>query len=297
MDIQKSKKRYYDFVGMRKVAAICSTIMVIVSLCLFFIVGPTWGIDFTGGTEVIVQFSQPVSIDEIKKSLASNSENEELSKDLFIQNMGTEGKEFAIRLQNPEVGTKTTKEEIVTAVTETFGNDWIVGDPVFLVEVEPEITIQYSKETARAEIEKAIAVVAEAKINDYKADENKVSIVLPGQISKITNALKNYQFGELSDESSQQKYQMQNNKGLGSQNQFFSGKEEFSDSYFGIRILQTDSVGPKVGGELRRQGVISILFTLALILVYVAFRFNLSFAPGAVLLNAQRLENSTTHQS
>jgi len=48
-------------------------------------------------------------------------------------------------------------------------------------------------------------------------------------------------------------------------------------------VLQVDSVGPKVGAELRQQGMIAILATLALILVYVALRFNLSFAPGAVL--------------
>ena len=49
------------------------------------------------------------------------------------------------------------------------------------------------------------------------------------------------------------------------------------------KVLQVDSVGPKVGGELRRQGFIAIMATLALILVYVGFRFDLAFAPGAVL--------------
>jgi preprotein translocase subunit SecF len=38
-----------------------------------------------------------------------------------------------------------------------------------------------------------------------------------------------------------------------------------------------------VGGELRRKGFLAIGATLALILVYVAFRFDLAFAPGAVL--------------
>jgi preprotein translocase subunit SecF len=34
---------------------------------------------------------------------------------------------------------------------------------------------------------------------------------------------------------------------------------------------------------MRKQGVIAVLWSLALILVYVAFRFQLAFAPGAVL--------------
>ena len=47
-------------------------------------------------------------------------------------------------------------------------------------------------------------------------------------------------------------------------------------------MLESQQVGPKVGGELREKGMLAILATLALILVYVAFRFELAFAPGAV---------------
>ena len=46
--------------------------------------------------------------------------------------------------------------------------------------------------------------------------------------------------------------------------------------------LQVDSVGPKVGAELRQQDDCDFS-DIALILVYVALRFNLSFAHGAVL--------------
>ena len=48
-------------------------------------------------------------------------------------------------------------------------------------------------------------------------------------------------------------------------------------------IPKVDSVGPKVGGELRRKGFQAMLFTLALVLVYIAFRFDLTFAPGAIV--------------
>ena len=49
-----------------------------------------------------------------------------------------------------------------------------------------------------------------------------------------------------------------------------------------VSVLESQQVGPKVGGELREKGMLAILATLALILVYVAFRFELAFAPGAV---------------
>ena len=52
------KKQEFDFVGKRNIAAVFSVIMVTVSLLLFFVRGPTWGIDFTGGTEIQFQFSE-----------------------------------------------------------------------------------------------------------------------------------------------------------------------------------------------------------------------------------------------
>ena len=39
----------------------------------------------------------------------------------------------------------------------------------------------------------------------------------------------------------------------------------------------------EVRADLRKQGIISIFATLGLILIYVAFRFDLAYAPGAVL--------------
>src|SRR6478735_7720932 len=47
--------------------------------------------------------------------------------------------------------------------------------------------------------------------------------------------------------------------------------------------LRTEWVGPKVGAQLRDSAIKSIAITLLLILVYVAFRFDVRFAPGGIL--------------
>jgi preprotein translocase subunit SecF len=44
-----------------------------------------------------------------------------------------------------------------------------------------------------------------------------------------------------------------------------------------------DYVGPQVGKELRNKGIAALLYSMVAILLYVAFRFDLKFAPGAVL--------------
>jgi preprotein translocase SecF subunit len=42
-------------------------------------------------------------------------------------------------------------------------------------------------------------------------------------------------------------------------------------------------VGSKVGEKLRTDGILSVIYTLAFILLYIGLRFDLKFAPGAVL--------------
>jgi len=46
---------------------------------------------------------------------------------------------------------------------------------------------------------------------------------------------------------------------------------------------RVEFVGPRVGAELRADGVNALLFSALAILAYVAFRFNARFAPGAVV--------------
>ncbi len=48
-------------------------------------------------------------------------------------------------------------------------------------------------------------------------------------------------------------------------------------------VMRIDFVGPKVGGELRRNGLLSLAVASALLLVYIGFRFTPVFAPGAIV--------------
>lgn len=50
-----------------------------------------------------------------------------------------------------------------------------------------------------------------------------------------------------------------------------------------VEILRVDFVGPRVGAELRRDGLMALTIASVLILIYVAFRFTARFAPGAIV--------------
>jgi preprotein translocase subunit SecF len=55
------------------------------------------------------------------------------------------------------------------------------------------------------------------------------------------------------------------------------------DSFSGdVELRRIEFVGPQVGDELREQGGLAMLLALGLVMLYIAFRFQLKFAIGAV---------------
>jgi len=58
---------------------------------------------------------------------------------------------------------------------------------------------------------------------------------------------------------------------------------EFPEANFPDQPLSTDSVGPTVGQEIQQTAVLASLLAMLGILVYVAFRYEFSFALGAVI--------------
>ncbi len=48
-------------------------------------------------------------------------------------------------------------------------------------------------------------------------------------------------------------------------------------------IMRVDSVGPQVGSELKKQALLSILYSLLVILLYIGLRFDFRYSPGAVI--------------
>ena len=58
-------------------------------------------------------------------------------------------------------------------------------------------------------------------------------------------------------------------------------KQQFGEENVNRRSI--DTVGPKIGGELRRGAIYSILLSMLFILIYVSWRFELRFAVGAII--------------
>jgi len=51
----------------------------------------------------------------------------------------------------------------------------------------------------------------------------------------------------------------------------------------GVEVRRTEMVGPKVGKDLRRKGILAIVYALIGILIYVTWRFEFIYAVGAII--------------
>ncbi len=50
-----------------------------------------------------------------------------------------------------------------------------------------------------------------------------------------------------------------------------------------VQLQEEETVGPKVGKELRTKAWLAVIFAVILMLIYIGYRFDFMFAPGAVV--------------
>lgn len=173
---QKNKvRKTINFVGQAPLMAGISVVFVVASLILIVTKGFVYGIDFAGGTEVQVKFSEPVDASRVRQ---------------FTDSLGFK-----------------------SATVQSYGDD-------------NEFLIRF--EAARAESEK---------------EANRLNNEI---IQRVKTSL----------------------------------KASMPLAEDGIR--RVDSVGPQVGEELKRNGLLAVFYSLLIILIYVGLRFDYKYAPSAV---------------
>ena len=106
-----------DFVGKRKIFLMFSLSLIVLSILVLFSKGMNYGIDFTGGTLVQVQFNKKINISKLRTSLKPLPLG-----DTVIQNFGSE-REFLIRVQKSSRSTKGLENNIKIAIENNFGKD------------------------------------------------------------------------------------------------------------------------------------------------------------------------------
>lgn len=165
----------FDFMGIAKYITAISILLVLGSLVLIFTKGLNYGVDFSGGVEMQVQFKNEVDAGAVRKFMADSG-----FADANVQSFGKEH-DFLIRLEMPK-----------------------------------------------------------------GADEASTNKLLNEMIEKIKAGL----------------------------------TATFAND--GAEVRSVDTVGPQVGAELRKNGILAGFYCMFLILIYVGLRFDYRYSPAAV---------------
>ena len=238
---------YIDFMRYRLPVIGVSTTLVVLSLASLFYPGANLGLDFSGGTELEVQFNGAVTTTELREAL---SEAGHPGADVVT----VEGRANTYMLRVNE--TSAITEEVQAAIESRLTS--ALGDVTVL---QYKVSPGGDKISLRLSGPADVAVIRGAIEGE---GDNGVSV------REVTR------FGGTAEHRFEASL-----VGV--------GDEVFQDlqATFGERApaapLRIEWVGPKAGEQLRDAAIQSLLYAVAFIMVYVAFRFDLRFAPGAVL--------------
>jgi len=244
----------YDFLKYRKHWAVVSTLLSLLGLSVVvFHRGLNVGIDFAGGTQVVTQFRQPPTADELRESLGKAGLG-----DATIQGYGTASPDqFMIRTRlhgNKEEGQEA---EIIAALDAIYNpgshpafdlnKGGAEGLAALLYEKDPlqlKAADQTAARAAYVDVAKSILEVRRQAgvVPDWKQIESA-----QGMTPEVMQTLK-------------------------------------ESTYLGnYSVLSREVVGPTVGAELRQRGILAVVLSMLAMLVYIWIRFELRFGIGAVI--------------
>ncbi|NIN36896.1 MAG: protein translocase subunit SecF [Gammaproteobacteria bacterium] len=119
-----AKKTNFDFMGVRKPAALISIIFIVIAITSFVVNGLNFGIDFTGGTIVELSYENGVDLEKVRKSLLDTD-----FRNAVVQYFGT-STDVLIRIP-PQQGMNTA--DISSKLIQLLGTS---GDAVQMRRVE-----------------------------------------------------------------------------------------------------------------------------------------------------------------
>jgi preprotein translocase subunit SecF len=242
-----SEEPKIDLVGRIGLFARGSGAVVSISLLLLVFKGLNFGIDFAGGYEIQAKFPTKVTETEIKSALTPV-----LPEEPRVQRFGPESaNEYLILIR--EQGTIPAEQK--AAIKKDF--EALAG------------SIDNLKNWAMAESGESITVGFGSP-----TDEKSVRDI----VTKYGFTIKDVTRGDRED-------QPEYNVRIVSLSDHVEGALRKAQGVPDSEkiVNRVEFVGPQVGAELRNQGIMAIIYALGFILLYIAIRFDLAFAPGAVL--------------
>ncbi len=243
MSSEQSGKKIFNFMGARIPATALSVILLVVAIAALAVNGLKFGLDFTGGAQVEVRFSEPADIPQIRGIL--------------------------------------NEEGLVNPVAVLFGSDTEV-----LIRTQGAMSDGGEQALSRrlAQLYPAAELVS---VDHAPRDRGNYSqsLTFSGlSESDVTDELlPGVYFGshEARSEAAQVVVLTENSLDTAYTSELLDVLEAKTGSQ--VELRRSEYVGPQIGAELRDEGGLGMLVALAVVMLYVAARFQFKFSVGAVL--------------
>jgi preprotein translocase subunit SecF len=285
--------KLYDFMKYRRHLLVLSVILLTASFITFFKPGPKWGTDFRGGTEVEIAFLRPVTGEEVRaavEGIKDASGNQEFEAPEVISVPSKEA-QFLIRVQEVSA--------ISTADQETIGKALCAAEekPAGCTEELSPVEVKFSpggdKITLRFDwkLEAFDAMSADPNVKSPRqievdrlmtAAKAHIAGVQGISVSTGPNAILLVSERDRKVEVELKSRGTQLMEGLRAH---FLKLEAAQNLPHAVpdEPLRIEWIGPKAGEQLRDAALKSVAIAMFFIMAYIALRFDLRFAPGAVV--------------
>ena len=253
-----SLNRVYNFMRVAPICGVISLLVTIATVVALFYPGPKLGTDFVGGTEIEVAFQGPVPAERVRSALETIGLHD---ADVVEVRTGIESADrYIIRVSE----VSTVSEETQRATEQKLclqgtGDECPPERQATEVRFSPggdRVSVRFTGTPDLAWMKERLAAVPGLELR--QGGENprldprhpdKVIVELLGTGDKMFDALRAQLGADVTPDAP----------------------------------LRVEWVGPKAGAQLRNAALQSIAITLVAIMAYVAVRFDLRYAPGAVV--------------
>ena len=252
-----SHKKTFDFMSKAPLLSKVSITAFIIALVLILLpipgVGLKFGLDFSGGHEILVSFDEKVDASQVRGPVEALNLGDAAVQSFEIpDNPKTH---FLVKVQRSQTFGDAELAALNDAFTSKYGDKFKA--PIrYNPEAGDVVEVEFVKTSTADPIDlsdSALAAVVEATEHKVRLvrkigrpDQARYAIVLMGIDVSVVEALK-------------------------------------AEVHPSAKAERVEFVGPTVGKQLRDDGILACLYALLCILIYIALRFDFFYGPGAIV--------------
>ena len=266
-----------DFMGYRRYFIGFSLLLFVASLIAFFEPGPRYGTDFVGGTEVEVAFKGPVTASDLRAAVQKIGFK---SPDVVAVDSESSAHQFLIRVK--EVSSLTAEQRTAIETKLCLVAEDGSAEGIDEAACPPELRtteVKFSPGGDKVSVRYAASPCGPSQPGVACPPRSDIVTQLGGNVAGV----------EL--RASANNPMVQNPRDNKVEFYFKSKGDQIMDGLraeLGAEIvpdsaLRVEWIGPKAGKQLRDAAIKSVTIAVIVIMLYIAFRFDMRFAPGAIM--------------